>query len=151
MTKTRTGALVLAVAVGMAACSGADTAEVDDTIDDATAAAVDTAEAATDTTLNESSADAVAKLQTTLDVLTAELDDAELDPAVVAAWSEVQVRVTDAVVAAESESEFDSADLEDSLDSFEDTLEETAASPELWSAWDEFRAALADLFGSVAG
>lgn len=149
MTKTRTLALIMALATGLTGCSAADTAQVDDTIDDATVAAVETAEAVTDTTLTESSAEAIAKVQTTLDVLTAELDGVELDPSVEAAWSEVQVRVTDAVVSAQSEADFDESALGDSLDTFEERLEEAVPSPELWSAWNEFRAALTDFVASA--
>lgn len=149
MKKTRMLALTLVLAAGVTACSGTDT--VDDTIDDATAAAVETAEEATDTTLAEDSAEAVAKLQTSLDVLTAELDDAELDPAVETAWSEIQVRVTDAIVAAQAETEFDDSVLEDSLDSFEEQLDAAEPAEELESAWDEFRSALSSLIASLSG
>lgn len=145
----KTLALILALAAGLTACSAADTAHVDETIDDATAAGVETAEAATGTTLTESSAESIAKVQTTLDVLTAELDGAEVGQSVEAAWSEVQVRVTDAVVSAQSEAEFDESALGDSLDTFEERLEEAVPSPELWSAWNEFRAAVTDFVAST--
>ncbi|MDX1447506.1 MAG: hypothetical protein R3246_00450 [Acidimicrobiia bacterium] len=139
MTKKQVLALIMVLATGLSACSPADADGIDDTIDDATAAAIETAESATDTTLSEDSAESLAKLQTTLDVLTAQLAGVELDPSMEAAWSEIQVRVTDAVVSARLDMEFDQSTLVDSLDAFEDALEQTSPSPDLWSAWNEFR------------
>lgn len=132
--KTLTG---LAAVMLVGACSsGTDTADIDSTIDDATAAAVDEAEAATDTTLTPENADAVAKMQTSMDLVSEEIQDADVDPDLAVAWTEIQARVTDAV---QANADVDGSSLISMMDALESQLS-LEANPEFESAWADFRA-----------
>jgi hypothetical protein len=131
----------LLAALMLTACAG-DGADVDESIDDATAAGVDAAVEATDTTLSDDSAEAVAKLQTSLNVLTAQFDESAVAPEIETAWAEIQARVTDAAIAVQLDPDFDTSELESAVESFDEQLDTVDTDPVLEDAWIEFRSAL---------
>jgi len=130
----------LVAALMLTAC--ADGSTVDESIDDATAAGVDAAVEVTDTTLSDNSAEAVAKLQTSLNVLTAQFDQSAVAPELETAWAELQARVADATIAAGLDSDFDTSELESAVESFDERLDAVDTEPVLEDAWTEFRSAL---------
>ncbi|MEX1003834.1 MAG: hypothetical protein WD990_09880 [Acidimicrobiia bacterium] len=134
-TRIQRTAAGLAAMMLVAACSGTDTEDIDTAVDDATATAVDQAEQATDTTLSSENADAVAKLQTSMDVVSAQLQDADLGADLAVAWTEIQARVIDAANTAD----FDASELESLMDTLESQVA-LDANPEFESAWADFRA-----------
>jgi uncharacterized lipoprotein YajG len=71
----------LAALLLLAACS-AQPGSVDSVIDDAAAAGIEQAEDVTGTTLGSDSAEAIAKLQTSLDVVSAEMAEVRSDQVV---------------------------------------------------------------------
>lgn len=119
----------------MASCSaGSDTGDIDDAVDDAIVGAVDEAEAATNTTLTAEAADAVAKLQTSMDLVTTQIDESDLEADLSVAWTEIQARISDVMAGAD----FDPSALRSMLDTVE-TQVDLDANPEFESAWAEFR------------
>lgn len=131
----RISAGIAAVAL-LASCSaGTDAGEIDSTVDDAITEAVDQAEAASDTTLPSANADAVAKLQTSMDVVTAEIEDSDLEADLSVAWTEIQARISDLPTGAD----FDPTALRSMLDALEGQVD-IDANPEFEAAWTEFRA-----------
>ena len=132
-TRTKKTLAALAAVLVVGACSGTDT--VDEAVDDATATVVSQAEDATGTTLSADNADAVAKLQTSMDLVSTEIEEADLGPELAVAWTEIQARVTDALDGAN----FDASELSALMDTLESqvTLDDN---PEFESAWAEFRA-----------
>ena len=142
-TRTRKMFAGLAAVMLIAACSGTDAGDVDSAIDDATETAVDQAEEATGTTLTSENADSVAKLQTSMDLVTDQIQEADLGPELAVAWTEIQARVTDAL----DDADFDASE----LSALMDTLESQVAlddNPEFGSAWAEFRADFDDFVSS---
>ena len=135
-TRTRKTLAGLAAVMLVGACSGTDTGDVDSAIDDATETAVDQAESATDTTLTAENAEAVAKLQTAMDAVSAQIDNADLGADLAVAWTEIQARISDAV---ESNADFDASELSGLMDTLESQVE-LDANPDFESAWAEFRA-----------
>ena len=136
-TRTQKTLAGLAAVMLVGACStGTDAGDVDSGIDDATETAVDQAEEATGTTLTSENADAVAKLQTSMDIVSAEIQDSDLGPDLAVAWTEIQARVTDAV---EANADFDASELNSLMDTLESQVA-LDANPEFESAWAEFRA-----------
>jgi hypothetical protein len=130
----------LAALLSLSACA----TDADGTLDDAVAGAVEGAESITDTTLTSGAADAIAKLQTSLGVLTTQMEASAVAPQLDVAWAELRARVTDAAVAAQMGSDIDTGDLEVAVDSFESRMGEIDAEPALRDAWAEFRAMLAE-------
>lgn len=130
----RFGAGIAAIMLVAACSGGTDAGDIDSTIDDAVAGAVDEAEAATDTTLTSANADAVAKLQTSMDLVTAQIEESGLDADLAVAWTEIQARVSDAIAGAD----FDPAALRSMLDALEAQVD-IDANPEFEAAWTEFR------------
>ena len=135
-TRTQKTLAGLAAVMLVGACSGTDAGDVDTAIDDATETAVDQAESATDTTLTAENAEAVAKLQTAMDAVSTQIENADLGADLAVAWTEIQARVTDAV---ESNANFDASELSGLMDTLE-TQVELDANPDFESAWAEFRA-----------
>lgn len=133
-TKRMLAGLAAVMLVG--ACSGTDAGDVDSAIDDATESAVDQAEEATGTTLTSENADSVAKLQTSMDIVSSEIQDADLGPELAVAWTEIQARVIDAV---DTNANFDASELSALMDTLESQVA-LDANPEFESAWAEFRA-----------
>lgn len=129
----------LAAVVVLAACSSGDTTGVESTVDDATATVASQAEETTGTTMSEETDEAVAKLQTSLDVVTSELESAQLDADLMAAWDEIQVRATSAIASAEASGSLDTQGIETTLDEFESTLTTQNVEPTVIDAWTEFR------------
>lgn len=129
----RISACIAAVTL-LASCS-AGTDEIDSNVDDAIGGAVDQAEAVSDTTLTSANAEAVAKLQTSMDVVTAEIEDSDLEADLSVAWTEIQARISDISVGAD----FDPTALRSMLDALE-TQVDTDANPDFEAAWNEFRA-----------
>lgn len=120
----------------VASCSaGTDAGDIDSTIDDAVAGAVDEAEAATDTTLTPANADAVAKLQTSMDLVSAQIEESDLEADLSMAWTEIQARISDVSAGAD----LDPSALRTMLDAVE-TQVDLEANPEFEAAWTEFRA-----------
>lgn len=140
--KSRLLAASFASVLVVGACAAADDTDVGGAVDDAAETAIEGAETVTETTMGSGAAEATAKLQTTLDVMTSELETAEADPDLAVAWAEIQARVADAIVAIQSDPDFDMSDLESTLDSFESELAAVDPDIEVESAWAEFRLAL---------
>lgn len=134
-TKKTLSGLAAVVLVG-ACSSGTDAGDLDSAIDDATATAVDQAEEVAGTTLTAENEDAVAKLQTSMDVVSAEIQDADLGADLAVAWTEIQARITDAV---QANADFDASELEAMIDALESQVA-VDASPEFERAWAGFRA-----------
>jgi ABC-type glycerol-3-phosphate transport system substrate-binding protein len=135
-TRTKKTLAGLAAVMLVGACSGTDAGDIDSAIDDATATAVDQAEEATNTTLTAENAEAIAKLQTSMDVVSAEFQDADLGADLAVAWTEIQARITDAV---QTNASFDASELRAMIDTIESQVA-LDANPEFASAWAEFRA-----------
>ena len=136
-TRTQKTLVGLAAVMLVGACSsGTDAGDIDSTIDDATAAAVDQAESATDTTLSSENAEAVAKMQTTMDLVSEEIQAADVDADIAVAWTEIEARVTDAI---ETDVDVDASALRSMMDALESQVS-LDAHPELESAWADFRA-----------
>ncbi len=134
-TRTQKTLAGLAAVMLVAACSGTDAGDVDSAIDDATETAVDQAEEVAGTTLTQENADAVAQLQTSMEVVADAIQNSDLDADLAVAWTEIQARVTDAAATAD----FDESELNEMMD----TLESQVAldeNPEFESAWANFRA-----------
>jgi hypothetical protein len=111
------------------------------TLDDAAATAIDQAEDATGTTLGPERSEAIAKLQTSMDVVTAQLETGDFGQDLIVTWAEIQTRVSDAVVSVQADPDFNAAALESILDAFGAQLAAFGSQPELEGAWTEFRAA----------
>ncbi len=147
--RDRIVAVSLAAALGLTGCS-TGTGDVGDGAVTGTDP-VATTEGAAGATLPEDYAEAVAKLQTTIDVVTTQLDRAEVPQAALVAWAEVEARVSDAVAQVQSDPGFDMTALGAALDSFEAVLVDIDAGSEVDIAWTEFRAAVDDFVRSFAG
>lgn len=135
-TRTKKTLAGLAAVMLVGACSGTDAGDVDSAIDDATATAVDQAEEVAGTTLTAENADAVAQLQTSMDVVAEEIQDADLGADLAVAWTEIQARVTSAV---QGNADFDASELTALIDTLESQVA-VDATPEFESAWARFRA-----------
>ena len=129
----------LAALLLLAACS-AQPGSVDSVIDDAAAAGIEQAEDVTGTTLGSDSAEAIAKLQTSLDVVSAEMAEADLPDDLTVVWDEIQVRVNEAVVSIQGDPNFDPTSIDLMLDTFQVQLETMDMASDFESAWVEFRA-----------
>ena len=143
MTRTKkTLALALAGSMALAACSSATTDGVEGAIDDATGTIAEGAEDVTGTTMSAETSEAVAKLQTSVDVVTEELGEADASADVMTAWNEMTARVSTAIVAAETDTPFDASAVEDTLNRFESTIEQSDVADSLGTAWEDFRTSL---------
>ena len=143
MTNRRMLSTALAAVLTLSACvTEADGG--DRGTDDVVAGAVEGAESITGTTLSSGAAEVIAKVQTSLDVLTAQMDASAVAPELEVAWAELRARVTDAAVAAQLDSAIDPGDLEAAIDSFESRIGEVDAEAALRDAWADFRSDLAE-------
>lgn len=143
----KTIATTLMATMALTACG--ETTGVDGAIDDTATDAIDGAENLTGTTISGDTAEAVAKLQTSLDVLAAEVEDIDAPADLQAAWAELEARATDATLSAQIDADIDASDLEAAVDEFDERLEDVEPTPVLEQAWAEFRSALDTLIASI--
>jgi len=137
---TRIQILAASLLVLSACTAAADTTDLEDSLDEATESAIVQAEDATDTTLGNESAEAVAKLQTSMDIVTGQLQEIDLGEDATVAWAEIQARVSDVVASVQADPDFDRSAIDSILDAFEAQIAASEPASEFEAAWAEFRA-----------
>ncbi len=138
--RTTVLALVLAFSGLLAACdSGSDndvttTSGLDDPV-------------ATTNAEDESFEDSLADLQSQMAALAEDIENSEAADELGDAWAELQAEVAEATTALTSGAAFDTTELQQGIDAFEDQLDTMGgeAGDELQSAWAEVRSTLEDL------
>lgn len=165
-TRSRIASASLAACVVLAGCTadsaGEDSAGVDNGVTTTTQGTTETTSATTttsaggDTTTTTTgnggaidSAEAIAKLQTSLDALEAQMEGVADEDDLRTAWAEIETRVRDAVTGFQADADFDEAALEEQLDTFETELESADLGAEAEDAWSELREAVRELVGSL--